>query len=164
MRATTPGVELSFDRRDLDEATFLSELRQTISNDGLLGEQVNVTAVRRVREVPMGGSIRQTLERHVRFNKIFATHDSGVAKLSFGALAAVLTGCVLFPLLVVVLTVLTAGVAAFFCVRRPTFVLTVPALAAALPLGVYGVARETFVWGGRRYRWPSKFAVDVVEA
>jgi hypothetical protein len=156
------GGAVIFDRSDLDEAAFLSELRQTISDDGLLGEHTDVTSVRRAREVPMGGSLRQTLERHVRFNKIFATHDPGVAKLSFGALTAVLVGCLLFPLLAVVLTLLTAGVGASFGVRRGSLLLTVPALAVAVPLGLYAFARDTFVWGGRRYRWHSKFSVEVL--
>jgi len=156
------GGAVIFDRSDLDEAAFLSELRQTISDDGLLGEHTDVTSVRRAREVPIGGSLRQTLERHVRFNKIFATHDPGVAKLSFGAVTGVLVGCLLFPLLAVVLTLLTAGVSASFGVRRSSLLLTVPALAVAVPLGLYSFARDTFVWGGRRYRWHSKFRVEVL--
>jgi len=156
------GGAVIFDRSDLDEAGFLSELHQTISDDGLLGEYTDVTSVRRVRKVPMGGSLRQTLERHVRFNKIFATHDPGVAKLSFGALTAVLVGCLFFPFLAVGLTAVTAGVYAAFGVRRASLLLTVPALVAAVPLGVYGFTRDTFIWAGRRYRWRSKFDVEVL--
>jgi hypothetical protein len=156
------GGAVIFDRRDIDEARFLSELRQTISDDGLLGEHTDVTSVRRVHSVPMGGSIRQTLERHIRFNKIFALHDPTAARLSFGVLVAALIGCVLFPPLAVGLTLLTAGVGASFGVRRESLLLTVPALAAAVPLGLYAFARNTFVWGGRRYRWDSKFAVAVL--
>jgi hypothetical protein len=155
------GGAVIFDRTDLDEAAFLSELRQTISDDGLLGEHTEVASVRRTRKVPVGGSLRTTLERHVRFNKIFVTHDPGVAKLSFAALSAVLTGCILFPLLAVGLTVVTAGVCAAFGVRRASLLLTVPALVAAVPLGVYSFTRDTFVWAGRRYRWCSKFDVEV---
>lgn len=157
------GGAVIFDRNDIDETAFLSELRQTISDDGLLGEHTDVTAVRRVRRVPMGGTLRQTLERHVRFNQIFATHDPTVAKLSFGALVAILVGCILSPLLAVGLTLLTAGVSASFGVRRLSLLLTVPALAAAVPLAVYAFSRETFVWGGRRYRWRSKFEVEVLD-
>jgi len=157
------GGAVIFDRDDLDEARFLSELRRTISDDGLLGEHIDVTPVRRTREVPVGGTLRQTVERHVRFNQIFATHDPTVAKLSFGVLVAVLAGCVVFPPLVVVLTVLTAGIGATFGIRRISVLLTVPALTAAVPLGLYAFARDTFVWGGRRYRWDSKFEVDVLE-
>jgi len=156
------GGAVIFDRSDLDETRFLSELRQTISDDGLLGEHTDVTSVQRVRRVPMGGSLRQTLERHIRFNRIFATHDPAVAKLSSVLLVAVLVGCALFPLLAVVLTVLTAGIGVSFGIRRASLLLTVPALAAAVPLGVYAFARDTFVWGGRRYHWHSKFDVDVL--
>jgi len=156
------GGAVIFDRSDLDETRFLSELRQTISDDGLLGEHTDVTSVQRVRRVPMGGSLRQTLERHIRFNRIFATHDPAVAKLSSVLLVAVLVGCVLFPLLAVVLTVLTAGIGVSFGIRRASLLLTVPALAAAVPLGVYAFARDTFVWGGRRYHWHSKFDVEVL--
>ena len=157
------GGAVIFDRSDLDEERFLSELRQTISDDGLLGEHTDVASVQRVRRVPMGGSLRQTLERHVRFNQIFATHDPTVAKLSFGVLVAVLIGCIFFPLLAVVLTLLTGGVSASFGIRRLSLLLTVPALVAAVPLGLYGFARDTFVWGGRRYRWHSKFDVEVLD-
>lgn len=157
------GGAVIFDRSDLDETAFLSELRQTISDDGLLGEHTNVTAVQRVRKVPMGGSLRQTLERHIRFNQIFTTHDPTVAKVSFAVLVAALIGCILFPPLTVVLTLLTAGVSASFGVRRVSLLLTVPALVAAVPLGVYAFVRDTFVWGGRRYRWHSKFDVEVLD-
>jgi hypothetical protein len=157
------GGAVIFDRRDIDEAAFRSELRQTVSDDGLLGEHADVTTVRRVRTVPIGGSLRQTLERHVRFNQIFATHDPIAAKLSFGLLVAVLVGCILFPLLTVVLTGLTVVLCASLGVRRASLLLTVPALVAALPLGLYALVRDTFVWGGRRYRWHSKFDVEVLD-
>jgi hypothetical protein len=157
------GGAVIFDQGDIDEAAFLSELRQTVSDDGLLGEHADVTTVRRVRTVPIGGSLRQTLERHVRFNQIFATHDPIAAKLSFGLLVAVLVGCILFPLLTVVLTGLTVVLCASLGVRRASLLLTVPALVAALPLGLYALVRDTFVWGGRRYRWHSKFDVEVLD-
>jgi hypothetical protein len=157
------GGAVVFERDDLDEEAFRSDLRRTISDDGLLGDHTEVTAVRRGREVPMGGSLRQTLERHVRFNQIFATHDPAAAKLSFGGLLAVLAGCVLVPWLAVLLTGLVAAVYAAFGIRRLSALLAVPALVASVPLGVYALARETFVWGGRRYRWHAKFDVEVCE-
>ncbi|PYZ02443.1 hypothetical protein C8039_18835 [Halogeometricum sp. wsp3] len=59
-----------FERSDLDVDAFREELRQTISDDGLLREYIDVTTLRRARRVEMGGSVRETLERHVRFNQI----------------------------------------------------------------------------------------------
>jgi len=77
-------------------------------------------------------------------------------------LVAVLIGCALFPSLAVGVTLLTAGVSAGFGVRRASLLLTMPALVAAAPLGLYAFARDTFAWGGRRYRWHSKYAVEVL--
>lgn len=158
------GGAVIFDRADIDEAAFRTELRQTVSDDGLLGEHTDVMSVRRTRTVGMGGSLRRTLERHVRFNKIFATHDPAAAAVSFGLLLAVLVGCLVVPALAVVVTGLTTALCAAVGVRRPSLLLTVPALVVAVPLGVYAMARDTFVWGGRRYRWDAKFDVEVVSA
>ncbi|WP_249269039.1 glycosyltransferase [Halorubrum sp. Hd13] len=41
------GGSVIFDRSDLDGERFLSELRQTISDDGRLGEHTDVTSVQR---------------------------------------------------------------------------------------------------------------------
>lgn len=40
--------------------------------------------------------------------------------------------------------------------------LAYPATLVRAPLFVYGLTRRTFVWGGRRYRWRSKFDVAIV--
>jgi hypothetical protein len=157
------GGAVIFDRDDLDEAAFLRDLRRTISDDGLLGEYLDITSVRRGREVPVGGTLRQTIERHGRFDQIFATHDPTVAKLAFGGLLAVVVGCLLTPALAAVAMALTAGVYGAFGVHRASVLLTVPALLAAVPLGLYALGRDTFVWGGRRYRWRSKFDVEVLD-
>jgi len=110
----------------------------------------------------MCGSLRQTLERYIRFNKIFATYYQVAAKLFFGVLVAVLLGCVLFPPLAAGLTLLTAGGSVSFGVQRGSLLLPVPAVVAAVPPGLYAFTRDTFVWGGRRYRWHSKYAVEVL--
>ncbi|SIR74414.1 glycosyltransferase [Natronorubrum thiooxidans] len=154
---------LVFERADLDdEAAFLEALRQTISDDGLLMEHVDFTTVKRTRHVETGGSIRETLETQVRFTQIVYRHDpTGTAtQAAFGAgLAA---GCLLFPLPALALvTLLVAGVYATFGIRRWTFFAAYPVAIAAIPLLVYGLARRSFVWGGRRYRWHDKFDVTV---
>jgi hypothetical protein len=86
-----------------------------------------------------------------------------VAIVSAGGLFAVSLGCLLVPALTVVLTGLTAAVYASFGIDRLSALLAVPALMTALPLGLYASVRDTFVWGGRRYRWRSKFDVDVLD-
>ncbi|MFB6120806.1 MAG: glycosyltransferase family 2 protein [Halobacteriaceae archaeon] len=152
-----------FERSDLDEDAFLADLRRTVSDDGLLSEYLDATALRRVRRVEVGGSIRASLERHVRFTKIVARHDpNGLAPTALvtTVLAAM---CLLAPLLAFGVTSLfAAGVYAYFGVRRTTAFLLYPAVLAQAPLTAYVLARRTFVWGGRRYRWHSKFDVEVL--
>ncbi|WP_227378895.1 glycosyltransferase [Haladaptatus halobius] len=152
-----------FDRADLDEAAFLGDLRRSVSDDGILTEYLDVTPLRRTRLVPIGGTVRETAERHVRFTQIVQRHDPvGFAGMSVvAALSAI--GALLFPLpAMVLLTLLQLGIYSAFEVRRWTFLLAYPATLAQVPLTMYAVARRTFVWGGRRYRWRGKFDVEVV--
>ncbi|ELY57320.1 hypothetical protein C491_11059 [Natronococcus amylolyticus DSM 10524] len=157
---------LVFERSDLeDEAAFLTDLRRTISDDGLLMEHVEFATVARTRRVGIGGSIRETLENQVRFVQTVRYHDpTGLA--AQGVLGAALTAvCVLFPLPAFLLTTtLMAAVYAAFGIRRWTFLAAYPVALAALPLLCYGLARRSFVWGGRRYRWRGKFDVAVETA
>ena len=152
-----------FDRSDLDVDAFLHDLRQTVSDDGLLSEHLSVTPLRRVRHVPTGGSLRATAERHVRFTQIVRWHDP-VGFAGMMAIAMVSTiAALLFPLgAAIVLTLLQAAIYAAFGIRRWTFLLAYPATLVQVPLFVYGFTRRTFVWGGRRYRWRSKFDVEIV--
>ncbi|ADB59892.1 hypothetical protein Htur_0998 [Haloterrigena turkmenica DSM 5511] len=156
------GGSLVFERDDIDEAAFLSDLRRTVSDDGLLMEYADITSVGRTRRVEIGGSVRETLENQVRFTKIVRHHEPTAIVGQF-VLGTVLTaGCVLFPLpALVLLTAAMAGVYAAFGVRRWTFLAAYPVALAAIPLLAYGLVRRTFVWGGRRYRWHSKFDVSV---
>ncbi|MFB6071593.1 MAG: glycosyltransferase [Halobacterium sp.] len=153
-----------FERGDLDEDAFLADLRRTVSDDGLLGEYLDVTPVKRVRRVDVGGTLRETLERHVRFTQIVSRHDPAGSVLMGVVTLALAAACLLAPLYAVPgLTALVAGVYAFFGVRRWTAALAAPAVVAAGPLYAYALARRTFVWGGRRYRWRGKFDVEVVD-
>ncbi len=80
----------------------------------------------------------------------------------FSLATAVLS--VLFPLLAAV--VLTGGVALVYRslgVRRPAVLLAYPAALFQASLLVYAVARRTFVWGGRRYRWRGRHDVTVLD-
>ncbi|MGB9965346.1 glycosyltransferase [Halobacterium hubeiense] len=155
---------VAFERDDLDEDALLADLRRTVSDDGVLAEHVDVTPVRRVRRVDVGGTLRQTLERHVRFTKIVHRHDPRGHVATAAVTAALFVACLLAPLAAAAgLTALVGGAYAFFGVRRWTFLLAYPAVLAAIPLGAYAHARRTFVWGGRRYRWRSKYDVEVVD-
>jgi hypothetical protein len=154
------GGAVIFEREDLDESAFLTHLRQTVSDDGLLGAYLDVTPVKRVRRVEVGGTVGETLERHSRFMQIvqyFSPYPDVTVPLTVFYLAC----CLLFPLpSMVVSTVGMAALYAYFGIWRWTLLLTYPALLVQLPLLLYGLNRR-FVWGGRRYHWPERFEVVV---
>ena len=159
------GGAVMFERGDLDEKAFLRELRSSVSDDGILSEHLDVTPLRRTRIVPVGGTIRETAERHVRFMQIVRWHDpAGLAGMGVIATATAI-GALLYPLpAMALLTLLHLGVYEAFGVRRWTAVLAYPAtVLLQVPLFAYALARRTFVWGNRRYRWRAKFDVEVVE-
>ncbi|MFB6228694.1 MAG: glycosyltransferase [Halobacteriales archaeon] len=157
------GGAVMFERDDIDEAAFLSELRRTVSDDALLMEHLQVTTVRRTRIVPIGGSIRKTVERQVRWTKILWTHDPGPIGVLILLMLTVLAGAVLFPFWAAgILTVFHVVVNEVLGVRRWTALLAYPAVFVFVPFIPYAFVRQTFVWGGRRYRWRGKFDVTVV--
>lgn len=157
------GGAVIFECTDLDMDSFLQDLNQSVSDDGILTEHLDITPLRRTRIVPMGGSTRETMERHVRFTQIARHHDpTGFAGMFIVATLSAIAA-LLFPLpAMLLLTLLQFGIYAVFGVRRWTFILAYPATLVQVPLFVYGIARRTFVWGGRRYQWRSKFDVEIV--
>jgi hypothetical protein len=158
------GGAVMFERDDIDEAAFLDDLRQTVSDDGLLMEYLEVTTVGRTRTVPIGGTIRETVERQVRWSHILRWHSPGVDAGLYLVMLLVLAGAVLSPLYTAaILTVVHLVINEVLGVRRWTAVLAYPAVFVVVLLIPYTHARRTFVWGGRRYRWRGKFDVTVVE-
>jgi len=155
------GGAVIFERGDLgDEDAFLAALRQTVSDDGLLGAYLDVTPVDRVRRVEIGGTVHESLERNTRFMQIvdyFSPYPNVTVPLSVLYIAC----CLLFPVPAALLsTLLMALLYAQFGVRRWTVLLTYPALIAQFPLLLWGLRRR-FVWGGRRYDWRDRFDVVV---
>lgn len=158
------GGGVIFERDDLDLDAFLPALRTTISDDGLLSEYLDVTPVRRVRRVEVGGTIRESLERHVRFMQIVRRHDPALTAVVAVVLVGLALACLVAPAVAVAgLTLLHLAIYAAFGVHRWTFVLAYPATLVQVPLLAYALARRTFVWGGRRYRWIGKFDVRIVD-
>jgi len=158
------GGAVIFERDDLrnGEAAFLRDLRRTVSDDGTLTEHLDVAAADRPRRVAAGGSLRGSLERFVRFLTITRYHAPAATAFNaaFGVVMAVF--CLFAPFVGVTLITALAGLAyARFGIRRATFLLAAPGVLIAPPLMAYALARRTFVWGGRRYRWRSMFDVAV---
>jgi hypothetical protein len=155
---------VTFERADLDVESFLADLRRTVSDDGLLSEHLDLTTLRRTRRVEIGGTLRETIERHVRFSQIVRYHDPTGIATSVSLSALVGLGCLAYPLPAFLLvTAFHAAVYAALGVRRWTALLAYPAILVGVPLFGYGLARRTFVWGGRRYRWLAKFDVRIVD-
>ncbi|WP_123535233.1 glycosyltransferase [Halosimplex salinum] len=157
------GGAVAFERSDLDdEAALVDRLHRSVSDDGLLTDAVDVTTLRRTRLVTVGGTVRETLERHVRFTQLVHRHDPRGTAVSTVAVLIAFVLALCFPLpSAVVLTALAGAAYARFGVASPTFLLAYPSFLASVPLGTYAHLRRTFVWGGRRYRWRSKFDVEV---
>ncbi|WP_148414682.1 glycosyltransferase family 2 protein [Haloferax sp. KTX1] len=158
------GGAVIFSRNDIDEVAFLDELRRTVSDDGLLMEYLEVTTVSRTRTVPIGGTIREAIERPVRWTQILRWHFPSAIAGTLAISLVVLTGAIRAPLpTAAVLTVLHLAINEVLGVRRWTAVLAYPAVFVFVPLLFYALIRRTFVWGGRRYRWRGKFDVTVVK-
>ncbi|WP_128903809.1 glycosyltransferase family 2 protein [Halorubrum amylolyticum] len=145
------------------EAAFLADLRRTVSDDGTLTEYLDVTAAGRTRTVPCGGSFRGSVERFVRFVHIMRFHTPRAAAFDVAFAAAFAALCLFAPVVgVTLVTAISAAVYARFGVRRATFLLAGPAVLVAPLFLAYALARRTFVWGDRRYRWRSLFDVEVL--
>ncbi|WP_050032647.1 glycosyltransferase [Halorubrum halophilum] len=159
------GGAVVFERDDLRDGrdAFLADLRRTVSDDGTLSEHVDVTAADRTRTVPAGGSIRGSLERFVRFFRIVRFHAPLGAAFNVAFAVAFAALCLFAPVIgVTLVTAISAGIYARFGIRRATFLLAGPAVIVSPLLLAYALARRTFVWGGRRYRWRSLFDVEVL--
>lgn len=157
------GGAVVFSRDDLDESAYLTELSQAVSDDALLGEHIDVTAVSRTRRIPAGGDLRASIEHVVRYSQIFHYHLPVVSTVSFLLSGLLVAGSVAFPLLAGVITLCMCGLYAKLGIRRGSALFAVPALALTLPIRVYAFTRDTIVWGGRRYAYDGKFDVEVVE-
>ncbi len=154
------GGAVIFERDDIDEDAFLSDLRRTVSDDGLLGAYLDVRPVKRVRRVDVGGTVSESLERNTRFMQI-VQYFSPYPKLTVPLAAFFFICCLVFPIpSMIVSTLGMAALYAFFGLRRWSFLLVYPALIAQFPLLLYGLDRQ-FVWGGRRYEWSERFEVVV---
>lgn len=159
------GGTIVFDRTELDdEGALLADLRRTVSDDGVINDHLDFTTLGRVRRVAVGGSLRDTVERHVRFVKItFNFMPLWLTAAYVGSWTLTAIGLLLFPPAGFALTTLAAGATyRYIGVRRWTFLLAYPGIVLGVPLLAYAIARRTFVWGGRRYYWPSKFDVQIV--
>ena len=157
------GGAVVFERDDLDADALLADLRRTVSDDGTLAEHLDVSAAGRTRTVVAGGSLRESLERFVRFQQIARRHAPLPTAFNLALSAALASLCLLAPVAGAALVTALVGAAySRFGIRRATFLLAAPGVIVSPALMTYALARRTFVWGGRRYRWRSLFDVEVL--
>jgi len=164
--ATAWGGTMAFRRDALDLDAYVRDLRRTVSDDALLADRVEgvVSVPGLAREMPVSGDPRESLNRQVRWVRTGLYADPGALVAGATLPVGVLAGLLVAPLVVAALVTLAAGLAyAALGVRRWTFLLTAPAYPFGLVFLAWGLAREEFVWTGRRYRWTGLYDVEVLE-
>lgn len=160
------GGGVTFDRRDVDLEGYVEDLRRTVSDDALLAEYVDEIVPSRelVSEVDVPGGPRATVERMTRFVTIFYRFDRTRTLTAFAMMVAVLAAATVVPVAVAVgVTMLAYACYRDLGVERSTWLFAVPSVVLAPLVVLGGIARRTFVWGGRRYRWDDTFDVTVLE-
>lgn len=155
----------------LDLDAYIRDLRRTVSDDGLLWEYLDAdhggvgvhTTRELVFDVSVPGGLRAVLNRHVRNNQIlYRTDPAGVLQGVLILLAFTAVSVVVPVLAGGVATLYAAGVYRYLGVKRWTWVLAFPSILLALPILGYSLVHREFWWGGWKYRWRSKFDVEII--
>lgn len=165
------GGCVTFTREMLDLDAYIQDLRRTVSDDGLLWEYLDAdhggvgvhTTRALTSEVSVPGGLRAVLNRHVRNSLIvFRTDQVGVLQTALFLFVFTVASVVAPMVAGVFATLSAAAIYRYFGVERWTWVLAFPSLLSGLPILGYSLLRPEFRWGGRTYRWHSKFDVEVV--
>lgn len=159
------GGGVTFTRDDVDVDGLAAELRDCLSDDGLLSQRLDHVRPLRdtVEPVTVPGDARATKERLVRFSRLTHVHEGLLGGLVGLTLLAVLS--VLFPVAAAAVT--TVGMAVVYVamgLRRWTFLLAFPGLLVAPLMPLAGIVATEFDWAGRRYRLDGPCDVTVVDA
>lgn len=160
------GGCVTFTRDDVDVDTLVTDLRRTVSDDGLLSSRLHdVTAARDLTEqIHVDGDFESVRQRMVRFTQTVRFEETSSTPAMVGSCVLFALAGLVWPLPVAaLLTLFTVLVYRFFGVDRPTFLLAYPALLVAPFVLLYGLLTPEFEWGGRRYRWRGVYDVTVVE-
>ncbi|WP_224269813.1 glycosyltransferase family 2 protein [Haloprofundus salinisoli] len=161
------GGGVTFRRDQLDLDAYVSDLRRTVSDDGLLWEYLGdeLTTLRsELTLVPVEGDPRTVHDRLVRFVKIVTVPNPVGGVVAFASVSLVALFCLVAPIVAAAtLTAATYLAYRFFGVDRSTWLLAYPSALLVSLAFCYALVVPTFRWGGRRYRWRSTFDVTVVD-
>lgn len=161
------GGGVTFDRREMDEESFVRDLRRTVSDDELLVRYLDDLAASRelVHRVEVDGSWRGTFHRVVRFFRtVYLLEPQGLVAPLLVSLLALGLAVLSLPVALVGATALAYAAYRYVGVAdRRTWLWAFPAFGLIPAMTALGVARTEFEWGGRRYRWTSAFEVEVLD-
>jgi hypothetical protein len=158
------GGGVIFTRDDLSVDELVEDLRECLSDDGVLSEHLGpVHPIRRmIADVPVSGEFTSVAQRMIRFTRITHVHEGLGGPLVASLLFVGLT--LLFPLYSIPLITAASGVTyAVVGKTRWTFVLAYPALLLLPLLFVAGITRSEFEWAGRRYRMNGANDIEVID-
>jgi hypothetical protein len=160
------GGGLTFTRDELDVSAeeLVAQLRQVLSDDGLLSQHIDAFhAVRSmVTPVEVPGDISSTYHRVIRFNRLTHVHEGMVG--DFGVALGMAVAAVVFPFgVATAVTLLTGAVYAMLGLSRRTFLLSFAGIFL-VPLAILAsMVISEFEWAGRRYRLDGEFDVTVLD-
>lgn len=165
------GGSVTFTRDHLDLDGLVRNLQRTVSDDGLLWRHlaaehggVGVTTTRELTyEVPVEGTLQAALNRLNRNGQILWMTDPNGMRQSVVVFGIAVGLSVVAPLCVgILVTALAWMTYRYLGVRRWTWMLAFPSLFINAVGLVLGFVRTEFWWGGRKYRWKTRFDVDVL--
>jgi len=157
------GVTFTRCKLSVSVSTLVAELQTVMSDDYLLTQRLPaVHAVRSmVTHVEVSGEFRGVYHRLRRFVRIVGVNEGWLQGLLISGL--LVTVGLLYPLVVAPLvTVGFAGIYAGLNLGRVNFLCAYPGLLALTVVTAIAMGSDEFEWGGRRYRFPSSGAVEVL--
>jgi hypothetical protein len=158
------GGGVIFTRDDLDVGELVTDLRNCLSDDGVLSDHLGTVYPSRpmIADVPVPGDFASVKERMTRFARITHVHEGLGGPLVVSLILVCLA--LLFPLYSIPLITVASGVTyAVLGKKRWTFVLAYPALLILPLLFIAGITRREFEWAGRRYRMNSANDIEVTD-
>ncbi len=158
------GGGVTFTRDELDVDELVTDLRECLSDDGVLSDHLgDVHAIRSmISEVPVPGDFTSVKDRMTRFTRLTHVHEGLGTEL---VVSSVVVGlALLVPLYAIPLVTAVSGLTyAVLDKKRWTFVWAYPSLLLLPLLFLAGITHKEFEWAGRRYRLNDVNDIEVID-